>query len=216
LCEFFRFREFDESYFSRHVSLTHSEYLASGFRRGKGVLILSAHFGNWEMGAAYLSLYCRLPVYSLVARQVSPRLEKMFIDERAALGIKLLYADAEPHQIYRALQNNGMVCILGDRDPTGNGVEVNFCGRACRFPQGPARIALTTGCAVLPGVVRRRSNDNFAMDLRPEITLSATGSREEKVRQFTQTFADFLTEEIRLTPEQWPAFYDVWDAEWRQ
>ncbi|GHS94817.1 acyltransferase [Planctomycetales bacterium] len=216
LCEFFRFREFDENYFGKHVSIAHPERVAALFRRGKGVIMLSAHFGNWEIGAAYFSLYCGLPVNALVARQVSPQLEEMFINERAAQKIKLLYIDDDPRKIYQALKNNEMVCILGDRDPTGNGVPVNFFGRPCRFPQGPARLALATDCAVVMGVSRRLSNDNFILDLDTEVRLPTTGTRDEKVRQFTQNFADFLEEKIRCSPEQWSAFYDVWDAEWKQ
>ena len=222
LCEFFRFREFGAQYFLKNCLLPHPEHLVEAFKRGKGVIILSAHFSNWEMGAAYFSVHCGYPVSSLVVRQVSPLLENMFLKERAANRTKLIYIDEDPRKLMRALRNNEMVCILGDRDPTGNGVEVTFFGRKCRFPQGPARLALSTGCALVPGVVRRCSNDSFLMSTHamlevPEITdPEIKDKKAEQVRLLTQQFADYLEKEIREAPEQWPAFYDVWDEEWKQ
>ncbi|MBP5233081.1 MAG: lysophospholipid acyltransferase family protein [Planctomycetes bacterium] len=222
LCEFFRFREFDEQYFIKHCSSTHLEHVTDALKRGKGVIILSAHFGNWEMGAAYYSVHCGFPVNSLVVRQVSPLLENLFLKERSANHTKLIYIDDDPRKMMRALRNNEMVCILGDRDPTGGGIEVDFFGRKCRFPQGPARLAVSTGCAIVPGVVLRRSNDSFVMSTHPMLEVpeiddpAITDKKGEQVRRLTQAFAHYLENEIREHPEQWPAFYDVWGEEWKQ
>lgn len=216
LCEFFRFREFDEQYFLKHCSLNRPDILAAAMARGKGVIILSAHFGNWEMGAAYFSVHCGYPTNALVVRQSSKLLEAMFIKERAANKVKLIYIDEDPRKIFRALKNNEIVCILGDRDPTNNGIEVNFFGRPCRFPQGPARLAIATGAAIIPGVVARRTNDNFLLRIQPVIEPPENLSKDEQVKIITQKFADYLETEVRENPEQYPAFYDIWDTEWQQ
>lgn len=214
LCEFFRFSSFDEQFFMRHASFEGVDYVTDALKKGKGCIIMSAHISNWEIGAACLASRYGLPVNVVAARHVYEKIDKMFIMEREAMGIKVIYTDEAGRKVLRALKNNEIVCILSDRDITGGGVEVDFFGHKCKFPQGPERLGLKMGAAMIPGFVSRRTNDSFLVAFREPLVSSEEKSKDEQVRDIAQQFAKHLEGAIRAHPEEWPAFYDVWDEEW--
>lgn len=115
----------------------------------------------------------------------------------------------------RALRRNEVVGVMGDRDPTQQGVMVEFFGRPCRFPQGPARLSLATGAPIIPAFCLRRSNDSFSTVFLPPIPIPEEGDRDERVQKMAQSFADIIAETIRVYPELWAVFYPVWDADWQ-
>jgi KDO2-lipid IV(A) lauroyltransferase len=94
-------------------------------------------------------------------------------------------------------------------------VVIEFFGRPCRFPQGPARLSLATGAPFIPAFCIRRTNDSFTTVFLPPIPIPEQGDRDEKVRVMTQAFADVIARWIQMCPEQWGVFYDFWQADWQ-
>ena len=144
------------------------------------------------------------------------RINDLFMREREAMGLRV--ADMErgaARVMMRALQRNEVVGVMGDRDPTEQGVIIEFFGRPCRFPQGPARLSLATGAPIVPAFCLRRSSDSFSTVFLPPIPIPGEGSRDEKVVAMTQMFADIIANTIRVHPEQWGVFYPFWDAAWK-
>lgn len=215
LTEFFRFRCFDEAYFMRHTSPLGVEHVREALAQGRGALVMSAHISNWELGAAYMTVCEGMPVNVVAAQHVSKRIDDLFIGERAALGIKVIYTHEAARKVMRALKDNETVCILGDRDVTGGGIAVDFFGRPCLFPQGPARLALKTGAALIPGFVLRRTNDSFIISYQKPLEFPAGLDKDEQVRAVISEYAKRLEQVIREHPEEWPAFYDVWGEKWQ-
>ncbi|MDR1519605.1 MAG: lysophospholipid acyltransferase family protein [Planctomycetota bacterium] len=216
LSEFFRFRHFDRAFFQTNMAIFGLEHIDAALAAGKGCVVSSAHLSNWELGAAGLSILAGKKLTVSAARHRYGRINRLFMRERERMG--LLVADMEKNAglaLMRALRRNEAVGVMGDRDPTEQGVKIRFFGRNCRFPQGPARLALATGAPLIPAFCLRRSNDSFSCVFHPPIPVPAEGDRDEKVRLMTQVFADLIADTIRLHPEQWAVFYPFWDAEWR-
>jgi len=214
LTEFFRFSCFNETYFLRHTSSTGLKNVTQPLKDKRGTLIMSAHLSNWEMGAAYLSVKHGLPVNVVAAQHVYDKIDKMFINERKSKGVEVIYTHEAGRKVMRALKSNEIVCILGDRDVTGGGLEVEFFGKPCAFPQGPARLAMKTGAALIPGFVLRRTNDSFVVQFQDELKFPEEGTKDEKVKAVIEEYARRLEQMIREHPEEWPAFYDVWEEKW--
>ena len=215
LTEFFRFRHFDAGYFQTHMAYKGKEHVDGALAGGKGCIVASAHFSNWELGAAGL-VFCGHRVTVSVAMHRYGRINDLFMRERESVGLNV--ADMEKDaakKMMRALQRNELVGVMGDRDPTSQGIEVMFFGRPCRFPQGPARMAIATGAPVVPAFCLLRSNDSFLTVFHPPLAVPGTGDRGERARALTQAFADVFADVIRMFPEQWAAFYPIWDADWR-
>lgn len=216
LTEFFRFRQHDKAYFHKHVALKGRQYIDEALARGKGCLILSAHLSNWELGGAALSLGYGYKVNVVAAMHRYGRVNELFMRERRASGVNVIDMRVAPRQVIRALRNNEIVCVLGDRDPTEQGVLIDFFGKPCRFPQGPGRFAVMTGTTLVPGFVLRRTNDSFTIVFQPPIVPPTEGTKEEKVRAVTQQFARMTEEAIRDHPEEWGVFYRIWEETWKE
>lgn len=214
LVEFFSFKRFDKPFFEKHVSLKGREHIDAALAKGRGCIILSAHLSNWELGAAALSLQYGYPVNVVVAMHNSKVINRLFLEPRQRMGIKVIDMRNAGLEVMRALKRNEIVCILGDRDPTAQGVEVEFFGETCRFPQGPGRLAISTKTDLLPGYVLRRTNDSFTIVFLPALETPAGGSKEERVKGLLQQFAYTTEDAIRWHPDEWGVFYRIWDEEW--
>ena len=214
LTEFFRFRQFDEAYFQRSVMIKGKEILEKAMKEGKGCILLSSHLSNWEFGAAATSKLLGYKVNVVAASHRFGRIDRLFVRERESAGINVIQVEHAAREVLRALKRNEVVCILGDRDATDSGVQVDFFDKTCAFPKGPARFALKAGCPLIPGFVLRRTNDSFTIVFEQAIQVPSDGERDEKVRLMTQAFARFTEEAIRWHPEEWGVFYDVWGEKW--
>jgi KDO2-lipid IV(A) lauroyltransferase len=214
LTEFFRFTKFDQAFFEKHVAIRGTEHIDQALAGGKGCIALSAHLSNWELGAAALAM-AKYPANVVVAMHRYGRINDMFMKERESTGLKVVDMRMAPRQVMKLLKNNEVICILGDRDPTEQGIEVEFFGRLARFPQGPARFSIATGAPIVPGFCLRRTNDSFTIVFQKPIAPPEHGTREEKTRALTQLYAKVIEEAIRWHPEEWGVFYPVWDGEWK-
>ena len=216
LTEFFRFRTFDRRYFDVRTTLVGKRHIDDALAGGKGCIGVSAHLSNWELGGAALARQFGYPVTAAVVMNRDPRINSLFMRERESANIQAvdIYAPGAIRRLHRALKDNRFVAILGDRDPTGGGVTIEFFGKPCRFPQGPARLSLATGAPILPGHAIRRSNDSFCVEMFPPVPIPETGARDERVRAVTQAYARVLEEAIRRHPEEWTVFYPIWEQEW--
>lgn len=216
LTEFFRFKHFDLDWFKTNMAIFGLEHVEAALAAGKGCITSSAHLANWELGAAGLSIMGGKKMTVSVAMHRYGRINDLFMRERESVGLRV--ADMEKDAaivMLRALKRNEVVGVMGDRDPTQQGVYVNFFGKPCRFPQGPARMSLATGAPVIPAFCLRRTSDSFSMVFLPPIPIPAEGARDEKVVKMTQCFADIIAEAIVLHPEQWGVFYPFWQGDWQ-
>ncbi|MDR1613788.1 MAG: lysophospholipid acyltransferase family protein [Planctomycetota bacterium] len=216
LTEFFRFRHFDKNHFLANMAVRGHGHIDAALAAGKGCIVSSAHLSNWEIGAAAMPVLYGHRMTVSVAMHRYGRINDLFMRERERVGLNV--ADMERGaavKMLRALRRNEVVGVMGDRDPTQQGVEVMFFGKPCRFPQGPARMSLAAGAPLIPSFCIRRTNDSFTLVFLPPLTVPEGGTRDEKVKALTQAFASVIENAISMFPEQWAVFYPFWDAEWK-
>lgn len=216
LSEFFRFRLFDENFFEKHVAVRGAEYIDKALKNGKGGILLSAHLSNWELGAAAMRKKYDYKVNVVAEPHTYSKANDLFMRERDSMNINVIEPKDAPRKALGALKRNELVCILGDRDPSLQGVEIDFFGKPCTFPQGPARFAIATGAPIIPGFVLRRTNDSFTIVFEKEINVPEEGTKEEKVLAMTQQYAKVIEDAIRWHPEEWTVFYSVWEESWKK
>ncbi len=217
LTEFFRIRTFDKAYVERCVAIKGQEHIESALAQDKGCILLTAHLSNWELGTGALAMLSGYKVNVVAAMHRYGRINNLFMRERESMGLHVIDMMTAPTQVMRALRNKEIVGMLGDRDPTEQGIEVDFFGKPCRFPQGPARFAIATGAPIVPGFALRRTNDAFTVVFEPPIfpPLASDGDKRELARELTQRYARVFEEAIRWHPEEWGVFYRLWEEEWR-
>ncbi|MCG3150286.1 MAG: Lipid A biosynthesis lauroyltransferase [Verrucomicrobiae bacterium] len=177
--------------------------------RGKGLITLSAHLGNWELGAAVLAQR-GYPINAVALWQPDPKLNALYQSYRTNRGIIPIPFGRAARECIAALRRNEIVAVLGDRDYTGGRQTVEFFGRPARLPDGPAKLALATGAPILPAFMVRVHGDTFAYVLGEPIWADR---QHDSVDDVMKRVAGALEEVIRAYSEQWYLFHDLWDVE---
>jgi KDO2-lipid IV(A) lauroyltransferase len=179
-------------------------------KKGKGVLLLSAHFGNWEMGNAALAITTGPIIF------VYRVLDNAFAEEatrfvRASHGITSLPKENAMRPIIRELKKGETVVLLIDQNVAWyDGMFVDFFGRPAATTTGAALLAMHTGAAVLPAFTRRLENGKFVLEIGDEVELAATGNRDADALANTQRFTKIAEDNIRKYPDQWFWVHQRW------
>lgn len=210
LVDFFRCVQMGKSEVDRTVSLQHLEHLHEARSAGKGVIALSAHFGNWELGGAVMaSLDC--PVHAVFMPERDARTRALFQMQRRRRGIKGIPLGSPVSQLLQALRQKAFVALLADRNFSDHHGPFTFFGAPARLPRGPATLAVRTGAPVLPAFILREADDTFLMRFHPPIV----AERGTRVAEVQQRICAVLEQEIGSRPEQWFMFERFWPEESR-
>ena len=184
-------------------------------RAGRGIVAMTMHYGNWDLGAAVLALH-GVPVAAIADRFRNPRVNAFVIGSRQHLGMKIIPADRMGPGLLRALRNNDVVAVLVDIPALRTGIPITFFGDTIMVPDGPARIALRTGAAVVAGMVPRHTP--WDDDVRAEATVIAfqpTGDEDADAWALTQAVFAHLEQYVRRDPAQWYIFRNLWPSDVR-
>lgn len=207
LVDFFRFSRLDQADIGRLVTVEHREYLDEARRTGRGVICVTAHLGNWELGgAALVGLGCPLNVVAL--RQSSAKLNDFFQRHRRKRGLAVLPLGHAVKGLIAALRRGECVALLADRDYSMRTDLSLLCGRMACLPRGPAWLAERTGAVVLPGFMFREENDTFRLRFSPPIVPGPGVAGDEIQRRINAALEDG----IGRYPHQWFMFERVWDG----
>lgn len=186
--------------------------LDEALARGKGAIVVSAHFGPYDVAAIAVASHVQ-PVHVIVETIKDPKMDRMWQEQRRALGMELLRIEKGPRQMLRVLQENGVVAVALDRPlPPGQGVPITFFGRRCWVPAGMASIALKADAAVVPGycIYDEQYSDTYYLGAGPVIVPEHTGDKRGDVARLTQRMFDALEAQIRARPDQWAMFRRFW------
>lgn len=189
----------------KHIGVTFSgmDYLESAVRAGKGVILVTAHLGTWELGGAILAE--RGYKFTTVAgTQFTNRLSPHIKAIKRSKGINVV-DHTSVLRIYRELKKGGIVILHIDGDRYLGGIRVNFFGRQTMMPRGPAALALRTGSRVLCGFAIRHSRRQIEIRITREIS---TQSKDEA--ELTQNIIDIVQSHIEKYKDQWCMFRPVW------
>ncbi len=186
------------------------ELLDAAMADGKGVVIALNHGGNWDHAGAWAC--ARYGQLTTVAERLKPEgLFNRFLAFRESLGMEIVpLGDPDLMRILaRRLKEGRLVPLLGDRDISRNGVEVEFFGSAASFPAGPAVLAMLTGATLLP-VTLWYADDAGTGYIHDPIAVPADGDRAQKIRVMTQQVADAFAEGLLGHSVDWHMMQPVW------
>ncbi len=181
---------------------------------GRGVLIVTSHFGIWDLGAAALAVY-GYPVNAIADTFSYPKMNDLVHGSRERLAMKVIPMDRVGPGVFRALKRGEILAMLIDAPAPGQEITVDFLGAPAEVSAVPARIALRTGAWVVPAMVLRGpERDNI---IRPIIDVRSaryepTGDEERDVRALTRLIMGSLERFVSDHPEQWYIFHPVWPA----
>lgn len=176
-------------------------------RSSKGLLVLSAHLGNWDM-LACAAARCGLPV-NVVTRQIKTGwVNRFWMNRRRECGVRLLPAQGSAVKTVRALRAQEVVALVLDQHEPG-GIPTPFFGRPAATGAALARLALATGAPVVPAFLLR-TDEGFQLQVGEALELSHTGHRNVDIRANTRLFTQQIEAQVRLNPDQWLWLHRRW------
>ncbi|NNM32556.1 MAG: lysophospholipid acyltransferase family protein [Gemmatimonadetes bacterium] len=178
--------------------------------RGQGVVAVTGHLGNWELGGAALAAR-GLPVDVVVARQRNRLFDARLEASREALGMTVIPRGQAPRRVLGSLRAGRVVGILGDQDARKAGIFVDFFGRPASTARGPAVLSLRSGARLVLGVAIREggAEPRYAVYFEA-LDPPGTGDLDQDVRSLTQSYTRRLEEYIRRFPEQYFWLHRRW------
>ncbi|MBI2461414.1 MAG: lysophospholipid acyltransferase family protein [Candidatus Rokubacteria bacterium] len=178
-------------------------HLKAAMAQERGALLLSAHFGNWELLAA-AHVLTGYPLSVVIRPLDSPALEAVLARCREGVGLQLIPKREALRGVVTALARGGMVGVLLDQNATlHEGVFVPFFGRLASTSKGLALLAQKTGAPVVPVLIRREPDGTHRVTVDPPVPLQQSGDREADVLANTAAFTRIIERHVLAHPEQW-------------
>jgi len=193
----------------RHVEFRGVEHFRKAHARGKGVIFITGHCGNWELNA--LAAAMNLTKMNVVAReQNNPYLDRVVLRTRKKYGNSVIYKKGALKKILLALKRNETVALLMDQSVVrSEGVVADFLGKKDFIMKTPAIIARKTGAPVLPGFIRR-VDSGHCIEIHEEIALDTAEDYEQAVYNDTVKFSGYIEEYIKKNPAEWLWMHRRW------
>jgi KDO2-lipid IV(A) lauroyltransferase len=191
------------------VEFVGAEHIEAARRAGKGALIVTGHFGFWELHALAHGL--KLGPMAVVARALdNPLLDRTLIDLRSSTGNIVIDRKGGLRRIMRALNANQAVAVLIDQHIlTADAVKVDFLGRPAATTSAVAVLALRTGAAVIPAFSLPLNDGRYRLIYEKPLELPSSES-PDAVRDLTQRCTKVLEKYVRAHPERWLWMHRRW------
>ena len=188
------------------------ERFEAAHARGRGVLLVTLHLGNWELGGPILT-HKGHRLLALSNPEPDPRLTELRQAARARWGVETLLVGEDPFafvEVIKRMNDGGAVALLLDRPAEKSAVRVELFGRPFLVSKAAAELARASGCAVVPVVIVWRG-EGYAAQILPEATYdrAALGNREQR-RVFSQEILRAFEPWLRQHPDQWYHFVPIW------
>jgi Kdo2-lipid IVA lauroyltransferase/acyltransferase len=211
--EFFDIPWLTEEQIREEVEVEGLEHCVEALKKKRGLLMVGAHFGNWELQAIAFSLLFQ-PLLFLYRPLDNLFLDRLVTSVRSSTGNRPLAKKKAMRQMLRTIKANGIVGLLIDQNWSWQeGVFVDFFGRPACTSDGLARLALHTESPVIPGFMVRLKSGRYRLVFGEEVKIINTGQRKHDVLINTQNFTRIIEEMIRKYPDQWFWVHQRWKTQ---
>lgn len=173
---------------------------------GKGAILLTGHFGNWEIaGAAVCARGHEMD--AVATRQRNALFDRDLVETRGRLGMHIVVRDEAPKRLLRGLRAGRVAGIVGDQNVAVGGIPIEFMGHEAPTARGAAVFALRTGAPLYAGVAVSLPGSRWRYRINmEEVTIEPSGDFDADVHRLTQAHTKVLERAVREHPEQyfWP------------
>ena len=192
------------------VECVNPEVIIEKYNEGKGIILLSSHYGNWEFIAISVALQVKIPFSVIVKPLRNPYVYDWMNKARTKLGNEIVPLGISIRKTYQTLKEKKIVAMVADQRGPREGVRVNFFGREVSVYTGPAALALKTGSPIIFGIPVRQENYKYRTFLVEISRSDLPESDEDKIKEISQRHTSYLEKMIRENPEQWLWMHDRW------
>jgi Kdo2-lipid IVA lauroyltransferase/acyltransferase len=203
LAELCRFPKLTRENILSMVTAEGTESFQEALDYGKGAILVGSHFGNWELGGAYINAL-GFPVDFLIRGQHNRLVDDYLTNLRKGCGVGVIHSDrGGMKDVVRALKNNRQVAIVSDQHAGSNGILIKFFGQLVSVPRAPATLAVKFGCPLISGhTLRNPDNTHHCIFHKPLYPNPETEPNAEILR-LTKAYTGRFEDMIRSHPDHW-------------
>lgn len=195
----------------RWIVFKNLHHFTNAAKQGKGVLLLTAHLGNWELSALAHGMEIG-PIHIMVRPIEDPVIDRIVGNSRIASGNKIIPKENAARAVLQALRRNEAVGILSDQNTAASeAVFVDFFGKPAAANKGFVQLAMRSGAAVIPGFACWNPRESrYVLEYYPAVDMVATGDSEADILENTRRCQAVIEKAVREDPEQWLWIHRRW------
>ena len=193
----------------RYITAENMHYFEDAFKKGTGMLLLTAHFGNWELLGAWLT-WKGYPLKVVGTPINNPKLDQLITETRNQAGYINIARGTGTREIVRALREGCPLGMLIDQDTRVKGVFVDFFGKKANTPSGPVILARRFNIPIICGFMHLEKDMTYHIEFFPPINVSDSGDPEADLIEDVQKCSDMVEQMVRRYPEQWVWIHRRW------
>jgi len=209
LVDFFRFEKISQDYIQKKVQVENIAYLKEALSANKGVINVTAHLGNWELGGIAVALM-GYPIFGVALPHQDKQVDEFFNRQREIKGLKVIPLSQAVSRSLSLLKENKIVALVADRDFTQQGICIDFFNKPTIFPSGPAIFSLRTKAPILPVFLIRKKQDYFVLKFEKPIYPLEGKDMNDNIRDIIYCYKTIFEEYIKKYPQQWYMFRKFW------
>jgi KDO2-lipid IV(A) lauroyltransferase len=209
LFEFLFFPRLNSKAINELVHIGNSAMVEEVYARGKGIILLTAHFGNWELLAQSVPARTGIPVHVIVKLQSNRRVDKHVNGWRTMLGNVAVPMESSVRELLKALREKKAVGMVGDQAAAKESNAARFFGREVPTFDGPAMFSLKTRAPLLVGFAIRQPDGTYVAEFH-EVPSDDLPYTPENVSELTKRHVAITESVIRRYPEQWMWMHKRW------
>ncbi|MFW6007387.1 MAG: lysophospholipid acyltransferase family protein [Halanaerobiales bacterium] len=191
-----------------NVYFENEDYLKKAYKKNQGVIIYTAHFGNWEW--LPLILAARGYPVTAIARKQNSMINKEIEKIRQLTGVNIIYrGKASIRKSFKCLQNGECLYIVGDQDARGQGWKVNFFNRPASTYKGAVKLAAKTGAPIVPSFLIRQEKGKFKLLFKKPVYVDPNTDKKGQ-KEILQKLTHIYEEVITDHKSQWLWLYKRW------
>jgi KDO2-lipid IV(A) lauroyltransferase len=209
LFDFIKFSRLSEQKRERLLSIEGEEHIRAALDKGKGVLVVTAHLGNWEFGIILLS---KLGRFDVIARALDiQRFEDELLALRESFGANVIYKQQATRQTLRSLKENRIVAILIDQNVLHDqAIFVDFFGKPAATTPALAMFHLLSGAPIVPAFCLPTASKGYHARLFKPLEFPPSEDHNADIQHITQECTKIIENQIREKSEFWLWFHDRW------
>ncbi|MBN2572660.1 MAG: hypothetical protein JXA68_11070 [Ignavibacteriales bacterium] len=186
------------------------EIFSGIFRRNKGIFLLTAHIGNWELSAIAASLFLKKKFFVLAKQQRNQYFSDWLNKMRKTFGNKVIPLGMSVRDIYIALKEKNIVGVVGDQRGPKDGLRVKLFNKDTSVYEGTAEIALKLNIPIVAAMTIRKQDYSFKVIFEEIKYNTYSNDNNEKIIKINQEYMNILERTIREYPSQWFWMHKIW------
>lgn len=210
LFEMVKLRTYTDEQISDLVKFSNLELIDELLSKGRGLILLTGHYGNWELLAYSTGLFSKLKVNVIIKNQKNKLFDKYIIENREKSGNKMISAGNAAREIVNIIKNKGIVALIVDQSADPNkDVFVDFFGRPAATYEAPAALALKFNIPILISYSVRQKDNTYKATIY-ELDHSDLSYNKKDITELTQRHVKHLENQIKDVPGQWAWQHRRW------